>query len=1159
MRWFRTMPLFGKFTLFSGLASLLLCAALLISYQGMKGNDRRVDEFVNRYQALQFGVSGLYANGLQTEQSLRNMVLNPSDTYAAANYKHSLEHFQAQLPHTIALAKGMGRHEQRLLEIPALWEQLTALKEKSLQLVQSGRQEQAAALIVSQETAKWREVRIRLIESMDELAVEMSEKHRQLISHNDSTFRRTALVFVGSFALVNLLLFLLWRIISGSMNEMVERLKEIADGEADLSRRLDESGSDEIAQAAYWHNRFIDKLQQMTGQLSRKTDELDQVSKELQAIFDSATTGIALMKDRKVLRCNRALDLMFGYEPGELVGRPTRIWYQDDISFEDVGGGVYPAIAQGETYRHDLQLVRKDGSLFWARLTGSRLDHPDGTSGLVGIFEDISIEHEAAEALRRGKEMAEEASRVKSDFVANMSHEIRTPMNAIIGMSHLALKGELTPKQRDYLEKIQGAGHHLLRIINDILDFSKIEAGRLELEYTDFELDKLLGNLDALLHQKLDRTLVELIFAVEQDVPNMMVGDSLRLGQILINYATNAVKFTEQGHIIIRVRVQERNDDDLLLYWAVEDTGIGLTEEQQQRLFRSFEQADSSITRKYGGTGLGLAICRRLAELMGGEVGVVSAPGKGSVFWFTARVQVSRKKPVALAPRPDLRGTRALVVDDNEMARRVLASLLESMTFFVKSVDSGKAAIAELRRAAEANEPYQLVFLDWHMPEMNGITTAELIKQLELNPKPHLVMVTAHGREDVIRQAGETGFDDILIKPVTASLVFDTVMNLLGASRQEPKMRETAAADTLVDLAAIRGASLLLVEDNALNQEVAVDLLQDAGFRVKVADNGAVALQMVQAEPFDLVLMDMQMPVMDGVTATCKIRALPECAALPIIAMTANAMQQDRDRCIAAGMNDYLSKPIDPEELWKMLLKWISPLPTGSVEVISPVLKEPEHRSSTLDDELLMELLASIPGLAIATGLRSVRGRKDRLAELLARFSDDHQHDGTTIGQLIASGDCATAQLLSHTLKGVAGTLGLTAIQESAAALDIALKHQRPESELAQKGADLAVQLAETVPLLQALKRQSQAVAAASADGSALHAALLQLRAALAADDLQALQQFKAIRSVLASCCGERVDELARLIDDFALDEALVLLDELLRSHLTVDKGDGDE
>ena len=648
-------------------------------------------------------------------------------------------------------------------------------------------------------------------------------------------------------------------------------------------------------------------------------------SAEQDAIFEAATLGIAFIQNRVIVRSNSTLERLFGYAPGDLVGQTTRIWYPDEEGYLAGGQQVYEHLSQGKTDQREQELVRKDGSRFWCRLSGSAIDPSDLSRGTVWMLDDVTEARATNAALAHAKELAEDAAKTKSDFLANMSHEIRTPMNAIIGMAHLALKTDMTPRQRDYVKKIQGSGQHLLGIINDILDFSKIEAGKLNVEHTDFELDKLLDNVANLVSEKTTAKGLELVFDIAPDVPRYLIGDSLRMGQVLINYSNNAVKFTEAGEVDIIFRVQERTETEVLLWCGVKDTGIGLTPEQQGRLFQSFSQADSSTTRKYGGTGLGLSISKKLAELMGGTVGVDSEHGKGSTFWFTARLGIGTAKARTLLPEPDLRGRHVLVVDDNDNARMVMNDLLNSMTFQVAEVGAGKTAVEWVRDKAGTPEAPEIVFLDWQMPGMDGIETAKQIKSLGLSPFPHLVMVTAYGREEVLKQAQNVGIEDVLIKPVNAGLLFDTAMRVLGAEVQEHRSAGDAPSQLVEKLAMIKGARILLVEDNELNQEVAGEILADAGFIVEIADNGQIAVDKVSSNAYDIVLMDMQMPVMDGVTATVEIRKNEQFKQLPIVAMTANAMQQDKDRCTAAGMVDFVTKPIQPDELWAALLRWIKP------------------------------------------------------------------------------------------------------------------------------------------------------------------------------------------------------------------------------------------
>ncbi|MBF0160719.1 MAG: response regulator [Magnetococcales bacterium] len=644
-------------------------------------------------------------------------------------------------------------------------------------------------------------------------------------------------------------------------------------------------------------------------------------------------------------------------------------------------------------------------------------------------------------------EQLTKTSEYKSQFLANMSHEIRTPINAVIGMSYLTLRTQLTDTQHDYVSKIHSSARALLGIINDILDFSKIEAGGMQLESVPFLLDEIMDNLANMVCIKAEGKGINLLFSRPSEVPNALIGDPLRLGQILTNLANNAVKFTETGDIVVAMeRLQER-EEQIELRFTVTDSGIGMTEAQMAQLFNPFSQADASTTRKYGGTGLGLSICKHLVEMMGGTIGVESTPGRGSTFYFTAwfalPVSLLHKEEEQPLLDADAMNMRVLVVDDHPRSRQIISSIIESFSWRCHAVESAQLALEAIETTLvnPQVEPYRLAIIHWKMAGMSGLELARRIKEDgRLRNPPRLILVTPYSREEVIPKAERAPLDGFVPKPVNPSQLLGAIMMVFGQSKREGrKNRKLDPTQNTEAAQKITGAKVLLADDNKINQQVATALLEGHGLRVTVVNNGREAVAAVAKESFDLALMDIQMPEMDGFQATQAIRRHPSGQQLPIIALTAHAMAGDREKSLRAGMNDHVTKPIDPEQLFQVLVRWIAPREGGRVEKSRGVACQPDQADA--------EVLPALPGIDQEVGLQRVAGDHKLFRKLLLEFYQDYREVAHTLRVALEQGrDHEKVLRLLHTVKGISGTVGAHGLHQICRDLESACKDEQSDS-----------------------------------------------------------------------------------------------------------------
>ena len=866
------------------------------------------------------------------------------------------------------------------------------------------------------------------------------------------------------------------------------------------------------------------------SQLKQAELQLRQTEAWYREIFELAPEGMLIIDDSgRIYLGNDGVQELLGYSGKDLQNMTVADLVPAHFR-EEQGRNLRAFLhAPPETLlKREVMALHKDGKVFPVEIKLRRLPKlPDRPQFISVAARSLVAQREMQKVTREARKLAEQAARAKSDFLANMSHEIRTPLNAIIGLSRLAMDQAANARQRDQLSKVLVSARHLLGVVGDILDVSKIEAGKLVLEEIEFALDKVLADSAVMVAQQCSAKGLELILNVDPAIPRRVLGDPLRLSQVIANYTNNALKFTDHGEIEIRAELLRRESQEVLIKLSVRDTGIGMTREQIARLFQSFQQADPSISRRYGGTGLGLAICKRLAGMMGGEVGVDSEIGHGSSFWFTARLKVT-DQATAQIHKANPEGRRVLVVDDNPTVRRVLQHMLKGFGLIVDEARTGLEAVERCTEAQRQGYAYDVAIIDLMMAGIDGVET---IKRLHTQSpgKPRLVAVSGFMSGPLQKQAELAGAERILQKPLQPSVLLETITHLVD-TEHDAESERSAGEGSLPKPQHLSGLHILLVEDNQLNQEVAAAFLEDWGCKVSLAGDGAQALHMVQEYGFDLVLMDMQMPLMDGLEATRAIRAIERLRKLPIVAMTANAMPRDRERCLEAGMNEHISKPIDPERLLKVILQQLSKAPVVS----APVDEEAPAKQPRIE----------IDGIDTVTGLSRVLNNTELYQSILRRFADQSAASfGTESGQAVALKDRPTLERLAHTLKSTALLIGADKVSEAAGNLEAAVQGGDDMDGLADL-VRTTVRLAETsAQKIRAwLDTHRVAVAESEPHGGGGAQLIEELRQYLVHDDARALRFCREHGVLLTEVLGAG-HELIGAVERFDFSGALALLD----------------
>ena len=897
----------------------------------------------------------------------------------------------------------------------------------------------------------------------------------------------------------------------------------------------------------YWHlilliilsflimSVFTFVIQKLNRKLKVSHVKLEDARAYTRGLIESSLDALVTFDESGIITdVNEQTVKLTGCTREELIGSRFRNYFTDP---ERADLGVKKSFDEGKVTDFELVMKSKTGDETEVSYNAIVYTYEKGeVRGVFAAARDISESKRIEKELKKAKKAAETATQTKSEFLANMSHEIRTPMNGIISATDLALSEELSPKVTNYMKIIHSSAYSLLAIINDILDFSKIEADKLKLQKRSFWLDDALYDvMDIFLHNAAEKR-IEMVVDIDTETPEALIGDSLRLQQILKNLVDNAIKFTDRGGVIlVGVKIFKESLDQIMLKFFVKDTGVGIAPEDLPKLFKPFSQADTSTTRKYEGTGLGLCICKQLVKMLGGNIWVESEVGKGSVFTFTASFgrQITERKRKLIVP-PDIQGLNVLVVDDCAVSRELMQKMLESFNFRVESVSSGEESLNILKENQTRKEPFELVMIDWLMPGLDGIETSRRIRD-DLKLTIPIVLMTAFGKENERLDAERVGINYFLTKPIYQSELFNAIMDAFGKeARVTTRPEIPIITKTSIYKKRLKGIRILVVEDNITNQEIALAILEGAGIVAQIADNGKKAIEAVRKGRFDAVLMDIQMPEMDGYEATRTIREDPKLKSLPIIAMTAHAMEGDEEKCLEAGMDGYIPKPINQDRLfhtiWKSL-KRTERLPhTGEPEDI------PEKPAIETG-----ELPATLPGINIQDALKRLNIGADVFKRILIGFLNNNKDTANNIKDIFEKKDWESLMHLAHSLKGSAGNIGANDLQDAAFQLEKASSKgaaNPPEKNLVDNVVTALSQVLESLQTLADTEKGGPLdVKAGAVDPAKVIPLLKQLADALdLADPVEITKHMDAVREHLNRSI---LQNLEKQINEYNYDKAL--------------------